>query len=602
MDSLAQIKALAFDQLLAHLPAGIAILDRELRYQTINPQLAFFNGVSVEHHLGRTVQSVLPHLYPKIEGLLQKVLITGHAELDFAIGNAPDLRSGLPHFWRGSYIPLKNDQGDVEGILVVAVNETLEQIKQREQQEEVSRLRQVLNHLFAFAGILDPDGVLLDANNPPLEQAGLGLADVQQKYFWDCFWWSHDPAVAASIQQAVLAAKQGQTSRFDTTARMRNQVIDIDFMIAPMFDAQGQLQYLIPSGIEITSRKQSQRHLAESEQRFRQVFNSVADALIAVDERGIISLVNQRAKEMFGYSVDELIGQPVELLVSVPQAAQHQRLRQHFLQAPKSRQMAQRQELFAKRRNGELIPVEIGLTYMQDDPLVSVLATVTDVTMAKQIQQRLELAVEEQASLLAERTALLNEVHHRVKNNLQVISSLLNLQTRNAPESLRYALTECQLRVRSMALTHQLLYEHKDFSSVPFSTYLKQLCHLLSGSLFSSPHIRFDFSGLEDNLILSLDQTIPCGLLVNEIITNSLKHAFPNGQSGIIGISAKQDPVGFCRLRIGDNGIGLAPNITPGVGSTMGMQLIPAFVSQLNAEFQLERNHGTWFEFQFALA
>lgn len=596
MDDLIALKAAAFDGLLQHQPTGIAILNKNLQYLAINQRLADFNGLTVAEHLGRSVTEVLPQLYPQLALLLDKTLQTGEPQLNFSLGPL----QGAQH-WHGSYIPLVDAASQVQGILVLAVNETVEQQMQRQRQLDLQRNKQVLNHLFAFAGVLDPSGILLDANNPPLEQAGLTLNDVLHKPFWQCYWWSHDPQVADQIRTAIELARQGRTSRFDTTALMKHGVIDIDFMLAPMYDELGQLLYLIPSGIEITERKKSQRGLADSELRFRRVFDSTADGLISVDRQGHITLANARAQEMFGYSQEEMVGQSIEILVPADQTQAHRHHRQHYLQAPQTRPMAQRQQLFARRKNGCLFPVEIGLTYLKDDPVVSVVATVTDVTLAREIQQSLQSSVQEKTNLLGERTALLNEVHHRVKNNLQVISSLLNLQARKATAETSQALTISQLRVRTMALTHQLLYENKNFSSVPFASYLTQLCHLLGSSLINNPKIRFDFPGLEQDLVLSLERTIPCGLLVNEIITNSLKHAFPNGREGVISLSVRRSNTHECELVIADNGIGLPADIEPGQGDSMGMQLIPAFVAQLNARYELQRQSGTRYQFWFTL-
>lgn len=593
------LKARAFDQLQQQLPAGFAILSADLRYLVINETLAQFNGKSVAEHIGHTVAEILPTLYPVIGPMLESVLLTGQSLVNFNIID-DTTASSEGHDWLGSYIALKNEQGHTEGILVLAVNQTVAQRIERERERDLHRMRQVLNHMFAFAGVLDPDGILLDANNPPLQQADLSLADVQNKAFWQCPWWSHDAAVAQRIHQAVRDAQAGSVSRFDTTAFMGNRVIDLDFMIAPMF-ADGQLQYLIPSAIEITDRKQTELHLTESESRFKQVFDCAGDGLIAVDTQGIIKLVNARAIELFGYSQDELVGQHVEMLVPDPSREHHRQVRSNYLKDPSSRGMALRQELYARRKDSSLFPVEIGLTYLQGDPVVAVLATVTDVSKAKEIQRHLQNSLTEKSALLAERTTLLNEVHHRVKNNLQIISSLLNLQARAASPELQSSLTESQLRVRAMALTHQMLYENKSFNGVSLGQYLKQLGHLLASSLFATPHIKFVYQELDESIEVDIDKTISCGLLVNEILTNSLKHAFPNQRQGAIYLTLKRAADGYCQLVIADDGIGMKQPPNFGKDKSMGMQLIPAFIAQLNARFELQHEQGTRYEFLIPL-
>lgn len=599
------LKAQAFDLLMAQLPVGLAILDRQERYLAINERLAHFHGMPVADHLGHTVAQMLPELYPAIAPLLAQVLESGNPVLNFEIQNSPATDNS--EHWFGSYLPLCDTQQQVQGVVVIALNQNMEWGVQQRRQQDLDKLRRVLDNMFAFVGILAPDGTLQDANRPPLEQAGLTLADVQQKKFWDCSWWSHDSAVAEQICRAVQRAQLGIISRFDVRARMQHGIIDVDFMLAPMYDQYGQICNLIPSGIEITDRKSSEQQLKDSELRFRRVFDSVADGLISVDRHGHISLVNIRALEMFGYPQQELIGQPIEMLVPRDKMAGHHHSRQQYLANPSTRPMAELKELFARRRDGSLFPVEIGLTYLEGDSNVSVLATITDVTDAKAVQQDLQQIVHDKSSLLAERTALLNEVHHRVKNNLQVMSSLLSLQSRNAPPELKQAFAESQMRVRTMALTHQLLYENRNFSSVPLAVYLEQLCRLIQQTLAPTSQIRFNYSALDQALLLELELTIPCGLLVNEVVTNSLKHAFmpklaDDGSMQVrgkvsLGLQALSN--GRYQLEISDDGIGMPAAVQLGSGASMGMQLIPAFIAQLNAELTLLRQNGTCYRISF---
>lgn len=604
------LKAQAFDLLMAQLPVGLAVLDQQQRYLAINDRLAQFHSIPATDHLGHSVETMLPDLYPAIAPMLAQVLETGQPLLNFEINNSPvsDNAGGdSSAHWFGSYLPLYGDGQQIQGVLVIALNQTMEWGVQQRRQQDLDKLRQVLDNMFAFVGILAPDGTVQDANRPPLEMAGLTLADVQHKKFWDCFWWSHDRAVAEQIRQAIHQAQQGFTSRFDVRARMQHGIIDVDFMLAPMYDAEGNICNLIPSGIEITDRKSSEQQLIDSELRFRRVFDSVADGLISVDRHGHISLVNKRALEMFGYQQHEMIGQPIEMLVPQDKIGGHHHSRQQYLQNPSTRPMAELKELFARRRDGSLFPVEIGLTYLEGDSKVSVLATVTDVTDAKAVQRDLQQIVHDKSTLLAERTALLNEVHHRVKNNLQVMSSLLSLQSRNAPAELKQAFAESQMRVRTMALTHQLLYENRNFSSVPLAVYLEQLCRLIQQTLAPTSQIRFDYRGLDPALLLELELTIPCGLMVNEVVTNSLKHAFmptpaADGSLQVYGqvrLSLQALVDGRYQLEISDDGIGMPETVQLGSGASMGMQLIPAFIAQLNGELQLQRQPGTCYRISF---
>lgn len=596
MDSSTELKALALDALSHTLPTGIAVLDSSFRYICINSILAEFNGVGIQQHLGRTVEEVLPGLADSIMPLLLQVRDTGKAILNFSIvGTNKDTEQSQ---WSGSYIPLFNTQQQVCGIAVVALNRTMDWFVQQTRKDDLERLRKILDNMFSFVGILSPDGTVLDANKPPLELAGLTLEQVRNKKFWDCFWWQHDMESAKRIEQAVEDARAGLVSRFDITVQMKDSIVIIDFMLAPVYDEHQQLSFLVPSGIEITNRKRSEKELQDSETRFRRVFDSTADGLVCIDPQGLITLANTRALQMFGYQAGELTGQPIEILLPERYKTQHPALRQGFMLDPTTRPMGQHRELCAKRRDNSEFPVEIGLTYLEGDKKAAVLATITDVSAAKEAQQNLQGIIDEKTALLAERTLLLNEVHHRVKNNLQIVSSLLSLRSRGATPELKQVLLESQLRVRTMALTHQLLYEKRDFSSVPLANYLRQLCQLVRQTLTNADCISFDFREMDEQIVLALELAIPCGLLATEILTNSIKHAFPNQQKGQVQLRLTQKNQRIT-LQIGDNGIGLPLSIELGQGNSLGMQLIPAFISQLGAEVELNRQQGTEYSIHF---
>ena len=584
-----QQKAAAFDLLWPHLPMGVTILAPDFSVLLLNQTQADWHHCSIAQLQGQSFITIQPQL----QTALQQVQSHPHPQLDVSFNTTTGTTGQLQH-WRCHCLPLLQ-HAELSAILVLT-----EQLSQSQQQQQgLQRLRQVLDNLFAFVGILLPDGTLIDANRSPLEAAGISLSDVLQKKFYDCFWWQHDPNERQRIAAAITAAAQGEVCRFDVTAQMKDQIMTLDFMLAPLYDEQGELQYLIPSAIDISDRTRSETELRDSELRFRRVFDSAADGLICVDQQGLITLCNPRALEMFGYSAEELIGQPIEVLVPSELTPQHQQHRQHYLRQPSSRRMAERTELYARRKDGSLFPVGIGLTQLNMTGDAKVLATVTDITAQKLAQQKLQLIVDEKSQLLHERTTLLNEVHHRVKNNLQIISSLLNLQYRHAGPEVRQALTESQLRVKTMALTHQLLYEKRDFSSITLSAYLQQLCQLVRQSLSQQCQIQFDFSAVDQHLVLALQQAIPCGLFVNEVLTNALKHAFPGRSQGLIRLELAQQQDSRIRLAIIDDGVGLPASAQLGEGQSLGFQLIPTFIAQLRAELELQRQPGTGFVIRF---
>lgn len=573
--------------LLEFSPIGIAVLDSDLRYEYINQVLADSNGATAAGHIGLRPSDVLPDIGAGLETVMRKVMDSGQAECDFEASAEIPPGSGRTTWWRASYHPRRNVQGEICGIVAMVEDITLRRHAEQAIRESGERVRRVLDTLFTFVGVLDTDGVLQEANRAPLEQGGIDLADVQGKPFWECYWWSHDPLVQAELRAAVARAAQGETVRYDVTVRMKQDSrMIIDFMLKPLRDEDGRIGNLIASGIDITERKRNEEALQVSETYFRQVVESTPDGLMIVDEDGVIRLINSRMEQMFASTREALVGQSVSMLLPEESRPQHAGLVSGFFREPAARDMANRRPLFALRRDGTRFPCEIGLNPMRVGPEreLLTLACVTDVSERYQSRQMLEKA-------LQEKTVLLGEVHHRVKNNLQVISSLLNLQARNTTLEVHQALLDSQNHVRSMALIHQLLYERNDFSRIPVSVYVERLLHLLRdvGAGYNS-RLRLSFRRDGDEAYLDLQASIPFGLILNELVVNACKHAFGPGEAGEVEIVMRFDDA--LAITVRDAGRGLPPGVELGASSTLGFQLLPMLAEQLRGELSVESAPG----------
>ncbi|ASS47512.1 MAG: hypothetical protein A3D31_16900 [Candidatus Fluviicola riflensis] len=199
---------------------------------------------------------------------------------------------------------------------------------------------------------------------------------------------------------------------------------------------------------------------------------------------------------------------------------------------------------------------------------------------------------------IKEKESLLKEVHHRVKNNLQIIASLMNLQAANSTDPVFLELVrECKNRIDSMSIIHEMLYQSKDLSNINSTTYIH---HLILGleSSFCMSNVEVDFQlDIDHNIILEADRMIPIGLILNETISNSYKYAFPD-RKGIIEISFTKENKLFV-LVVKDNGIGLPENYDIDKNSSLGLQLIVTLAEQLDAELVWLRRDGLGFEFRF---
>jgi two-component sensor histidine kinase len=214
-----------------------------------------------------------------------------------------------------------------------------------------------------------------------------------------------------------------------------------------------------------------------------------------------------------------------------------------------------------------------------------------EITERHQAEQKLRVS-------LHEKEILLKEIHHRVKNNLQVVSSLLSLQARQIDDERAVTLiNDSQNRVRAMALIHEKLYQSSDLSSIDFAEYVRGLTQYLIRT-YGSATKQVTFHVQAEDVWLSLNAAVPCGLIINELVSNAFEHAFPDDFLGTIELTASM--VGdMVTLTIADNGVGIPAEEDILSGDTLGVQLVHSLVSQLDGDLTLHRENGTRFEITF---
>ncbi|MGD1856221.1 MAG: sensor histidine kinase [Leptolyngbyaceae cyanobacterium] len=214
-----------------------------------------------------------------------------------------------------------------------------------------------------------------------------------------------------------------------------------------------------------------------------------------------------------------------------------------------------------------------------------------DISDRKQREQEL-------AESLAEKNVMLQEIHHRVKNNLQVICSMLNLQTKSTDPLIAEIVRESQNRVRSMALVHENLYQSENLSKINLEDYIKDLSKNLLKSYRSSvsqTKINVDTS----NIYLNIDVAVPCGLIINELVSNALKYAFPQHQTGEVNITISKKANQDLILTVSDNGIGLPAEVNIEQTATMGLRMVKALIQQISGSLIVNREAGTSFQIIF---
>lgn len=326
--------------------------------------------------------------------------------------------------------------------------------------------------------------------------------------------------------------------------------------------------------------------------RFRLLFESAPNAMLMVGSQGRIILANSQAAQLFGFQPGELIGQPIEALVPQRFHGEHSAYRTTFFGRPEARPMGGGRDLFATRKDGSEFPVEIALNPIATAEGTLVLSAIVDISERKRAENELRTALEE-------KEILMQEIHHRIKNNLQIISSLLSIQSRRIEDKRAlHTFKDSQNRIDSIALVHEILCHSKDLSELDVAKYLRELSsHLLLSYGNGARTARLELE--VEEVRLSVDKAVPLGLLITEVVSNSLIHAFPSGKKGTVRVELHKASVDQLALTLSDDGIGFPEEVDFQHTHSIGLQLVNKLAEQLHGTVEFQPKGGTTFKMLF---
>jgi len=337
---------------------------------------------------------------------------------------------------------------------------------------------------------------------------------------------------------------------------------------------------------EITERKTAEHALISAKEYTQYIINSSIDMIIATDTSGVITEFNQAAASGFGFFSTSIVGKLVDRLFT---NSSHREtvVKTVFTEGQWSG------EVLCKRADDSEFTAYLSASLIKSSTgkTIGLMGVLRDIT-------ELKIAEEDLKDSVHQKEILLKEVHHRVKNNLQVISSILNLQRSyiKDPDTLTI-IQECQDRIKSMAFIHESLYQSVDLAKVNFAEYLQNLCTNLKYSYMAPDrNVNLDFA--IEEISLSLDSSIPCGLIVNELVSNCFKYAFGEKKTGNIKISFERNGDNK-RLVVHDSGKGLPNGLDFRNTDSLGLQLVVTLVDQIDGDIKYEFSNGSKFIINF---
>jgi len=312
-----------------------------------------------------------------------------------------------------------------------------------------------------------------------------------------------------------------------------------------------------------------------------QIVSTMSNFLIMLDHNKNIVTINNATTDLLGYSKEELIGKPLEYLFKDQTGKNNSNLPHNISDTIVNF------ETCLKSKSGEFIPVLLSKSVIKNENgnVMGIVCIGNNIVEIKEAEDKIKAS-------LNEKELLLRELHHRVKNNLQIILSLINLQSNGIKDQEDLEIfRESQSRV-----IHEKLYQSADFASINFKEYIQSLVSYLL-SYYSKTNITVDID-VEKDLVLNMDTAVPCGLIINELVTNSIKFAFPEEKTGKIYIRLNQED-GSLILIIGDNGIGLPDGMDFETSQKLGLQLVKTLTDQLEGTVQYNGEYGTEFKIKF---
>jgi PAS domain S-box-containing protein len=397
---------------------------------------------------------------------------------------------------------------------------------------------------------------------------------------------------ASKIEQSMREMLLGKRDRDQLEVDLKRKdgsMVSINIHSSALRNGDSKLQSVVTLVEDLTAYKKAQAKLRRSEQMFKKLFTNAPQAIVMVDAQNKVLGVNNSFENLFGYRADELLGNDLNRVIRAAEGYEDAPI----INGDKPEESEIYAELKRYTKQGkELNLVVGGIPVYLDGELIAGFGIYIDMTGPKKIEQQLQQSLDE-------KQVLLEEVHHRVKNNLAVVSGLLQMQTMHVddPRLTKY-IQNSQLRIRSMAIVHEMLYESATLSQIEMSSYVKKLTDVIAKTL--GPDNKDIIIKVEsDAITLNVNQAIPCALIISELITNAYEYAFEGqGQGSLhITVTKKEQQI---TIAVEDDGIGLPDNFDEMRKKSLGLSLIENLCRQLETDIEIDSGKwGTKFSFAF---
>ena len=468
-------------------------------------------------------------------------------------------------------------------------------ISQRKEVESVVKRERdftnaILDSANALIVVYDRSGRIVRFNMACTNTTGYTFDEVKNRFPWDFLLLKEDRKRVQKLFKSMKAGLLTRETEYSWLSKEGDNHI-IGWSNAVLIEDDGSIEYIISIGVDITQKKLAEAALRDSEEKYKDLVEKADIAIIMSNEQGRFTYFNDRFAELFGYKPEEMQGRNPDFIVHPDDRNEILRLHEQRIRGEK---VQNRYEFKGLCKDGSVIHLEIDVALLEENGhIVGTRSYLWDISERVKGEQKIKAS-------LKEKEMLLKEIHHRVKNNMQVISSLLSLQTRHIQDSeVLSVFRQSQDRVRSMALVHEKLYGSGDFTHIEFAQYIKDLVQRLRNTYVTEKKVEIDFD--LENVPLGIDSAIPCGLIINELVSNAFKHAFLKKEKQKNRISIRlSEKDNIVNLGVMDNGVGLPGTFDSKKSESLGLHLVHLLAEdQLGGSIEIERKKGTAFLIQF---
>ena len=553
---------------------AIFIIDREDNIVFTNSFAAGLFGKTPSELIGRPRNKMFP---PEVaEGQyqsLQKVFKSGEPLQT----DAKSVFRKRDVWMSTQLVPIKTDNGEVHTVLGISRDIT----DRRQAEKALRQYEHIVSSSQDFLALIDTDFCHLAANNSYLNAFGIAKNKLINHSVSEIFGKEIFKRIIKPNAEKCLSGEEVCYEDWFNFPAIGKKYMEVNYY--PYKNENDETIGFVVNARDITQRKQAEEKIALQASMLEQVHN----AIITIDFDNRISSWSKHAEVLYQWKSEEAIGKNIIELLSPEEMKSTVEKNIGYL----NREGHWEGEFDVLRKDGTTIPAHIINTYMKDinGRNIGFIGISNDITARKKAEHQME-------ALLKEKEVLLRELQHRVKNNFQVICSLIDLQVAHITDKRNLeAFERCQSQIKSIALIHDHLYHSDDLTYVNLNEYVRNLTQNLLQSLeFNSNVVRLKLD--LDEFSLSIGKAVSCGLIINELVTNALKYAFPDGKGGEIRIEFREVSDNQKILIVSDNGVGIREGLDVENAESWGLELVHLLAEQLDGKVELDKRRGTTFK------